>query len=137
MDAGRAMGRLEHRRPVGPWIAGIRREYRIQDVPRSGRGARERAGQVVAQGEGQTHLRLVRGHRNAIGSDIARGLFDQPALADSGLAVHDHGRRAPLAVRPSQSSANQFELVQAPEELGHARHITCISFRPESEGAPS
>src|SRR5437764_9277268 len=130
------MGRLEHRRPVRPRTARLRREHRTQDLPGSARGARERTGQVVAEGEGQAHLRLVRGDRNAIGPNIPRGLVDQPALADAGLAVHDHGGRAPLAARPSQSSANQFELVRAPEELGHARHPTCTSFQPDPRELP-
>ena len=136
-DTGRAMGRLEHGRPVRPRTAGLRREYRVQDLSGCVRGARERTGQVVAEREGQAHLRLVRGDRNPIGPDVPRGLVDQSALADAGLAVHDHGGRASLAGRPSNRSANHFELMRAPEEPGHARHITGTSFPAGSEGGPS
>src|SRR2546428_10836385 len=86
------MGRLEHGRPVRPRTAGLRREYRVQDLSGCVRGARERTGQVVAEREGQAHLRLVRGDRNPIDPDVPPGLVDQSALADAGLAVHDHGR---------------------------------------------
>src|SRR5439155_168195 len=95
--------------------------------------------QVVAEREGQAHLRLVRGDRNPIAPDVPRGLVDQSALADAGLAVHDHGGRASLPGRPSHRSANHFELMRAPEEPGHARHITGTSFwfASGSEGDPS
>ena len=77
--------------------------------------------------------------RNPIGPDVPRGLVDQSALADAGLAVHDHGGRASLPGRPSNRSANHFELMRAPEEPGHARHITGTSFwfASGSEGDPS
>ena len=39
----------------------------------------------MAEGEGQAHLRFVRGDRNPIGRDAPRGLVDQPALAHAGL----------------------------------------------------
>src|SRR5204862_461702 len=51
------MGRLEHGRPVRPRTAGLRREYRVQDLSGCVRGARERTGQVVAERERQAHLR--------------------------------------------------------------------------------
>jgi hypothetical protein len=60
----------------------------------------------VAEGEGQAHLRLVRGHRNPIDPDVPRSLVDQPGLADAGFAVHDDCDRAPLAGRPRNRSAN-------------------------------
>src|SRR5438093_813278 len=105
-------------------------------MPRSGRGARERTGQVVAEGEGQTHLRLVRGDRNPIGRDVPRGLVDKPALADAGLTIQDHRGRAPLAVRSSHRGVDHVELVRAPEELRHARHITRRSFPPDPREFP-
>src|SRR5205814_9949036 len=82
--------------------------------------ARERAGQVVAEGEGQAHLRLVGGDRNPFGWDVPRGLVDQPALADARLTIHDHRGGAPLAARPSHHGSDHLELVRAPEELRHA-----------------
>ena len=137
VDTGRAMGRLEHGRPIGPRAARLRREHRVQDLLSCARGARERACQVVAERERQAHLRLVRRDRKPISPEVPRGLVDQPALADSGLAVHDHSGRPPLAERPSQSGGNHFELVRAPEEPDHARHTTRTSFSAGSEGVPS
>src|SRR2546427_5532108 len=99
------MGRLEPGRPVGPPTARLRREHRAQDLPSRARGARERTGQVVAEGEGQAHLRLVRGDRNPIGPNIPRGFVDQPALPDAWLAVHDYGGPAPPPPAPRQRRA--------------------------------
>jgi hypothetical protein len=48
-DTGRAMGRLEDGRPVGPRAAGLRREHRVQDLFGCLRRAGERTGQVVPE----------------------------------------------------------------------------------------
>src|SRR3954454_14519520 len=130
------MGRLEHRRPIGLWTARLRRDHWIQDLTCSGRGSRERTGQVVSQGKGEAHLRLVRGYRNPVGRDGPRGLVDKPALADAGLPIDDHRCRAPLAARPSHYCVDDVELVLTPEELGHADHTTCRSFPPDPREFP-
>ena len=99
--------------------------------------AGERTGQVVAEGEGQAHLRLVRRDRHPIRPRTSRGLVDQPALADPGLAVQDHGDRASFAVRPSHGGAHDVELVRAAEELSHGPHSTRVGTGAGSEGVPS